>query len=314
VVDREMIREARAYNAELARQLEAEPAVETLLPEVTRRARREGRGIDPPPVFLPQARELQVPGRAGPIRVRVLAPEGEAAGVYLHFHGGGWVFGACDLQDPRLWELVQETSLCAISVDYRLAPEHPFPAGPDDCEDVARWLVERGATELGAPLRIAVGGESAGAHLAVLTLLRLRDARAAAAFAAANLVYGTFDLSMLHLPGESHASLTPSVMRWFADCFLPDLDVEARRDPAVSPLYADLAGLPPALFTVGDLDALLEDSILLEERWREAGNHAELRTWPESVHGFTSFPLALGRTALQAQYAFLRERLPLAAS
>ncbi|MDQ5821274.1 MAG: alpha/beta hydrolase [Actinomycetota bacterium] len=313
-MDDATIAEARAYNAELARSLEGMRPVETVPPAVTRAARREGRGIDPPPVFLPHAQNLEIPGRSGPIRVRVLAPEAEAAGVYLHFHGGGWVLGACDMQDPRLWELVQQTGLCAVSVDYRLAPEHPYPAGPDDCEDVARWLVDGGAGALGAPKWIAIGGESAGAHLAVLTLLRLRDDRDAGAFRAANLIFGAFDLSMQQLQGEAHPSLTPSAMRWFAECFLPGLDVEARRDPGVSPLYADVAGLPPALFTVGALDVLLDDSVHLEERWRAAGNDAELRIWPEAVHGFTSFPLALGRAALQTQYTFLRERLPAAAS
>ena len=309
-----MIEEARAFNVELARALTAEPPVETVPPEVTRAARRKGGALEPPPVFLPQAHDLEVDGRAGPIRVRVLAPEGEPAGVYLHFHGGGWVLGACDLQDRRLWELVEETSLCVVSVEYRLAPEHPYPAGPDDCEDVARWLADGGAMELGAPELVAIGGESAGAHLAVVTLLRLRDAGAGGAFRAANLIFGVFDASMQRLHGEHHPSLTPSVMGWFADCFLPELSIEQRCDPAISPLYADLRGLPPALFTVGDRDVLLEDSVLLAELWREAGNSAELRVWPEGVHGFTSFGLALGRAALQAQYAFLRERLPRAAA
>ncbi|MDX6488099.1 MAG: acetyl esterase [Gaiellaceae bacterium] len=313
-MDRATIDEARAFNVELARALTAEPPVETVPPDVTRAARRKGRALEPPPVFLPQARDLEVEGREGPIRVRVLAPEGEAAGVYLHFHGGGWVLGACDLQDPRLWELVEETSLCVVSVEYRLAPEHPYPAGPDDCEDVARWLADGGAGELGAPERVAIGGESAGAHLAALTLLRLRDAGAGGAFRAANLIFGVFDASVQRLEGEHHPSLTPSVMRWFADCFLPGLSTEERCDPAISPLYADLRGLPPALFTVGDRDVLLEDSVILSELWTEAGNSAELRVWPEGVHGFTSFGLALGRAALQTQYAFLRERLPSAAA
>jgi acetyl esterase len=313
-MDRAMIEEARAFNVELARVLTAEPPVETVPPAVTRAARRKGRALEPPPVFLSQARDLEVEGRAGPIRIRVLAPEGGAAGVYLHLHGGGWVLGACDLQDPRLWELVEETSLCAVSVEYRLAPEDPYPAGPDDCEDVARWLVDGGAKELEAPELVAIGGESAGAHLAALTLLRLRDAGAGSAFRAANLIFGVFDASMRRLEGEHHPSLTPSVMRWFADCFLPGLSTEQRCHPAISPLHADLHGLPPALLTVGDRDVLLDDSVLLADLWREAGNSAELKVWPEGVHGFTSFGLAIGRAALQTQYAFLRERLPRAAA
>jgi acetyl esterase len=313
VLDEAALAESRAFNDWLTRVLAEQPSAHTVPPEVTRLARREGRSIWPQPVFLPQARELAVPARSGDVRVRVLAPEGEATGVYLHFHGGGWVLGCCDEQDERLWALAEATGLHAISVDYRLAPEHPYPAGPDDCEDAALWLLDDGLTELGAPDRIAIGGESAGAHLAVTTMLRLRDRHGISGrFGAANLVYGVYDLSMTPSQrnwGDRNLVLSTPIMHWFGRAFTGERDPEQLRDPDLSPLYAELRDLPPALFTVGDLDPLLDDSLFMAARWQAAGNDAELRLWPESIHGFTAFPLALARTANEAQYEFLREAL-----
>jgi acetyl esterase/lipase len=314
VLDEAALAESRAFTAEIARQLSQQPPVHTVPPEVSRLARREGRSIFPPPVFLPQARDLSVPARSGEIRVRVLAPEEEPTGVYLHIHGGGWVLGCCDEQDDRLWSLVERTRMCAISVDYRLAPEHPYPAGPDDCEDTALWLLDRGRAELGAPERLAIGGESAGAHLALTTLLRLRDRhRISGAFHAANLVYGGYDLSMTPSQrnwGDRELVLSTPIMHWFGRCFAGDREPEELRDPDISPLYAELHDLPPALFTVGELDPLLDDSLFMAARWQAAGNKAKLRVWPESIHGFTAFPqLALARAANEAQYEFLREAI-----
>jgi acetyl esterase len=307
----EALAEARAFNEQLERLLATQPSVHTVPVAVTRRIRREGGGIFPPPVHLPRARDLSIPGRGGDVRLRVIAPEGTAKGVYLHIHGGGWTLGAADMQDPPLWALVQATGLVAVSVDYRLAPEHPFPAAPDDCEDAARWLLGRGARELGAPGdRLTIGGESAGAHLSVLTLLRLRDQHGIkGAFRAANLVFGAYDGSMLpsaRLWGERNLVLSMPIMEWFTSGFLPGLDLEARRAPSVSPLYADLRDMPPALFTVGTLDPLLDDSLFMAARWCAAGARAELRVWPEAIHGFTAFPLAVARAAFEVQAAYLR--------
>ena len=310
VLDEATLAEARSFNEALAEVLAEAPQVHTVPPERSRRARREGRSVWPKPVFLSQARDLKVSARSGAIRVRVLPPEEKATGVYLHIHGGGWVLGCCDEQDDQLWALVEATGLCAVSVDYRLAPEHPYPAGPDDCEDAAVWLLDRGLTELGVPDRVAIGGESAGAHLAVTTLLRLRDRHGVSgAFQAANLVYGVYDLSgtpRRRNRGDRHPMLSTPDRVWFRRSFTGDRELEDLRDPDLSPLHAELHDLPPALFTVGDLDPLLDDSQLMADRWQSAGNRAELRVWPESIHGFTAFPLALARAANDAQHEFLR--------
>ncbi len=311
-VDEDVLAETRAFNAELERQLAANPATHQMAIEVARRQRREGGGVFPPPVFRDdRARDIAIDGRAGRIGLRVIAPEQAAAGAYLHIHGGGWAVSAANLQDPVLVELADATGLCAVSVDYRLAPEHPHPAAADDCEDAALWLLREGFEELGLPPVATIGGDSAGGHLSALTLLRLRDRHAiTGAFAAANLIYGAFDLSMTPSQrnwGERNLILSTPILHYFGDMFLPGLDVEARRDPDVSPLYADLRDMPPALFTVGTLDPLLDDSLFMAARWAAAGARAELRTWPEAIHGFNAMPLRVTAAARAEQYAFLSE-------
>ena len=305
------VQETIAFNERLSALQSSLPALETMPAAVTRASRMEEGGIFPPPVFVPQARWLEIPSRGGVLRLRVVPPSGAATGAYLHIHGGGWTIGAADGQDPLLEAIAENTGLCAVSVEYRLAPEHPYPAGPDDCEDAALWLIGDGAAELGVPARFAIGGESAGGHLSAVTLLRLRDRHGITdAFAAANLVFGAFDLtgtpSRLHW-GDRPLVLTDSAMNWFSDCFLPGLDLAGRRDPDISPLYADLRGMPPALFTIGTADALLDDTLFMAARWQAAGNAAELRVYEEGCHAFTAFPLEVARLANVAQLAFLRD-------
>jgi acetyl esterase len=302
------VTETGDFNRQLEQLLAGIPAAHEQPAEETRRARREGRGIFPAPVFLPDAADVATPQGIG---LRLVRPSaGSARGVYIHLHGGGWTLGAADMQDVALRLLADATGLAAVSVGYRLAPEDPYPAGPDDCEAAVRWLLEAGARELGLPERFAIGGESAGAHLAAVTLLRLRDRPGRGAIAAANLAFGLYDLSMTpsqRLWGERNLVLSTPIIAWFADNFLPGLEPEARRAPDISPLYARLHGLPPALFTVGDLDPLLDDTLFMYERWRAAGNAAELAVWPEGVHGFTAYPTPVGLDANRRQYEFLRE-------
>ncbi|HZU61416.1 MAG TPA: alpha/beta hydrolase [Solirubrobacteraceae bacterium] len=311
-----LLAETRAFNAELERVLATQPSVHTVAPEVTRRARREGRSIYPPPVFLPQARTLEIDGPGEPVRLRIIAPQGRIAGAFLHLHGGGWTLGENDMQDPRLGRLAEETGLVVVSVGYRLAPEHPYPAGPDDCEAAALWLLrQEGRTAIGTEGPLAIGGDSAGAHLAAVTLLRLRDRHGiTGAYAAAVLQYGAFDLSMTpsqRLWGERNLVLSGPIITWFGDQFLPHHDLEARRDPDISPLFAELSHMPPAMFTVGTQDALLDDTLFMEARWRAAGHRTELRVWPEAPHGFLSLPMSITEAALAQEHAFLRHTLGL---
>ena len=300
--------ETREFNLQLEAFEATLPSIVGRVPQVIRDERRHGRGVFPPPLFAERAEWLRIPGPAGEVPLRVLRPDGQAQGVYLHIHGGGWTLGAADMQDPALEELMAATRMTVVSVDYRLAPEHPYPAGPDDCEAAARWLAEYCLAEFGTD-RLTIGGESAGAHLSVVTLLRLRDRHGFTGFAGANLVFGAYDLSFTPSTrrwGDRELVLSLANMEWFTGNFAP-LPPEERRSPDISPLYADLENLPRALFSVGTLDPLLDDSLFMAMRWLAAGNRAELAVYPGAVHGFTAFPTGLTRRANARMYGFLVE-------
>jgi len=274
--------------------------------ETTREARRQGRGPFPAPVLSPRARTMVITGRDGnEIPLRVIAPD-TVRGVYLHIHGGGWVLGSADGQDPMLERIADTTGLAVVSVEYRLAPEHPYPAGSDDCESAAAWLVRHAKAEFGSDV-LTIGGESAGAHLSAVTILRLRDRYGYTGLRGANLAYGAFDLSLT--PSQRAFGDRPLVLRTidihqFANAFLPT--IADRRVPDISPLYADLKGLCPALFSVGTQDALLDDTLFMHARWIAAGNDAELAIYPGGMHGFTLLPNRLADEAAARSEAFLR--------
>lgn len=312
-IEQRDLEEARGFNTQLEAMIASQPLVTTLPPSESRKARREGRGIFPAPVFLEDARDIELQGRGGPIKVRTIRPERTPVGVYLHIHGGGWTLGAHDMQDAALKWLANETGLCMASINYRLAPENPYPAGPDDCEDAVLNLLEHGPKLLDAPPKFAIGGESAGAHLAVVTLLRLRDRHGiSGAIAAANLMYGAFDLNATPssvLWGDRNLVLSLPIMRWFTENFLPGRSFEQRRDPDISPLYARLHDMPRALFAVGALDPLLDDTLFMSQRWMAAGSDAEVVVYPDTVHGFLAYPIGIARAANLRQARFLREAL-----
>jgi acetyl esterase len=295
--------ETLRFNEALEKALAQAPTITDLPPQVVRDARREGRSIFGEIRRLAHGESRTLPGPAGEIPVRIFRPE-RPRGVYLHFHGGGWALGAEDQQDEILDAVCRATGLVALSVGYRLAPEQPYPAAPDDCEAAALWAV-RNAAELGGPL-LAIGGESAGAHLAAVTLLRLRDRHGLTPFRAANLVYGCYDLGMTPSArrwGSRNLVLSTPIIARFADWFVP---AARRADPDVSPLAADLRSLPPALFSVGSLDPLLDDSLFMAARWRAAGNPAELAVYPGGLHAFNAFPIPLAAEANARILGFLR--------
>ncbi len=263
--------------------------------EALREARLKGRGLFGPIIHSDNGVNRIIPGPAGALGVRVFRPE-TITGVYLHFHGGGWAMGAADFQDGRLEETAQRANVAVVSVDYRLAPEHPYPAAAEDAEAAAHWIAENAVAEFGTD-RIVVGGSSSGAHLAVTAMLRMRDRHGYTGFEGTNLVYGFFDLSLTPSArnwGDRMLVMDTALCHWFANLYANGTDLT---HPDVSPMYADLSGLPPALFTVGTLDPLLDDTLLLSTRWAAAGNRVELAVTPGGAHGFTSAPTHDGEMA-----------------
>jgi acetyl esterase/lipase len=243
---------------------------------------------------VPEALERTIAG----VRCRVFEAARAARAVYLHFHGGGMILGAPEMSDPANLELARRFGVAVVSVDYRLAPEHPYPAGPDDGSAVAAWLLENAEREFGSG-RLLVGGESAGAYMAAAVLLRVRDELGAARrFIGANLVFGVYDWGRSPSqrgtrPHEGPDLLDPDGIRIFGECYLPGRSDDERRDPAVSPGFADLRGLPPALLSVGTCDHLLDDTLLFASRSSAAGNEVELFVAPDLPHGFGFVPCGI---------------------
>ena len=306
VFSREAVDPATAQLNETIEKIQSQiPPMHAQKPAELRAARESGESVWGPIVTVPEARTRKIPGPAGEVGVRVIAPE-SPRGVYLHFHGGGWALGAarhCDVANLRI---AQACGLAVVSVDYRLAPEDPYPAGPDDCEAAALWIVEHAEREFGTD-HLLIGGESAGAHLAVVTLLRLRDRHEIAPFSGVNLICGAYDLSLTPSAarwGERNLILSTPIIEWFTEHFVPE---PLRRHPDVSPLYADLSGLPSALLTVGTQDPLLDDSLFLYARWIAAGNPAELALWPGGAHGFNAFPIPLAERSNAQIVEWLRQ-------
>lgn len=291
-----------------------DPALAPLIPEL--QAFNAKVGVDPPPPpagpppvdYLP-ATDESLPARPE-VKLHILqaAPAGQLRGVYLHCHGGGFKYGAPAMADGNNSELARALSLAVVSVDYRLAPAFTHPAAIDDCEAAALWLLEHCQARFGTR-RLLIGGESVGATLAVQTLLRLRDRhQAASVFSGANLVVGGFDFSMTPSQRLSNETLflNPARLAETREGAFPGRSLDALRSPEYSPLYARLEGLPPAIFSIGTRDSVLDDSLFMSMRWRAAGNRAELQVYPEGTHTFLGGPTGMAREARRRIAEFLR--------
>ncbi|MBV8167899.1 MAG: alpha/beta hydrolase [Alphaproteobacteria bacterium] len=266
------------------------PATHTLPVDVAR-AQYEARiALMAPAAEIASVREETIEGPGGPLRIRVYTPRGTGPFPLLVFyHGSGFVLCSLDTHDGMCRNLCAGAACVVASVDYRLAPEHKFPAGLDDCLHATRWAVAQ-ATALGAdPTRVAIAGDSAGGNMAAVVALRLRDAGGGPALCGQLLLYPVTDY---HTPGTpSYAAnadgygLTRDTMKWFWAHYLNDAAEAAH--PHASPLRApDLSGLPPALVITAEYDPLCDEGELYAQRLRAAGNEAALTRYAGVNHGF----------------------------
>lgn len=245
---------------------------------------------DPEPIAL--LRDFAVEG----VPVRLYDPTpGEASGLLVYLHGGGWVIGDLDLEDAALRHIARRSGVRILSVDYRLAPEHRFPAQIDDAETVLRAAASGRAGLDADPARLALGGASAGATIALGTALRLRDdggplpaflllMYGAYAGGAASGSWTAFEDGRFGLPGNA--------MRWFWQTYAGG--VTGRERGYAVPLDADLAGLPPVFLNHAGLDILRDDTVRLAEKLRASGVAVEHRGYAGAIHGFTQYARASG--------------------
>ena len=290
-----------------------------------RKMRAAGETPLPKAVYLDAAEDFDIPsrdsGRSIPVRILRPTDNKPIKAVFLHIHGGGWVLQDEKSQDVALQLIANMSNMLCFSIGYRLAPEDPFPAGPHDCYDAAEWLIEHAQSKFGAPLGF-VGGESAGGNLSALVALHLLQSP--------NKKYSSFKLKGLLLNfGAYDLSFTPSnwtfnpspvlvldrdLMEHYLDVYCPNTTAAQRKDPAMSPLYADLAklSLPPALFTCGTSDPLLDDTIFMSTRWMMAGGEAVVKIYPGAPHGYIMFPpdvLTTAKEGLEETRLFVEQHI-----
>lgn len=244
-------------------------------------------------------RDVQINGRSVPVRI-IYPKKVTPKGVFLEIHGGGFYLDKAARSDVSNTRLADALKLVVVSIDYRLAPEHPWPAAPDDCATAALWLIDNARSEFGTS-ELFIGGASAGATLAVTTMLRLRECGFLKAFHGAVLQYGAYDLS-----GQ-----TPGGRLYMDEYFIKAYvgGVKDRTVPDISPLFGDLKQFPPVLMLVGTLDILLEDNLAMCARLTAAGNKVDLRVYPESEHGFISRSTKMSTAAAKDINAWLMHQL-----
>jgi len=235
-----------------------------------------------------------------------LAIAGSQEPTVLYLHGGGYCIGSVATHRDLVSRLVRATGGQALAIDYRLAPEHPFPAALDDATAVYRWLLSSGID----PAQLVIAGDSAGGGLTIATLVALRDAGDPLP-AAAVCVSPWADLECRGESITSKADLDPilrqeSLLKW-GKLYLGDA---GPRSPLASPIHADLTGLPPLLIMVGTAELLFDDATRLAERAQAAGVDVTLESWEEMIHVWPLFAALLpeGQQALDRMGAFIKEQ------
>jgi monoterpene epsilon-lactone hydrolase len=259
--------------------------------------------------LFPVAADVQCePVSAGGVKSEwVTAPGADAGRAVLYLHGGGYVIGSINTHRDLASRISRAAKARVLLIDYRLAPEHPFPAAVEDSVAAYRWMLAQGLK----PNRIAVAGDSAGGGLAVAALVAIRDAKLPIPGAGVCLSPWV-DMEGIGKSMESKAAIDPVVQReGLLGMAAAYLGGQNPRSPLAAPLYADLKGLPPLLIQVGEAETLLDDSTRLADRAKAAGVSAKLEVWPEMIHVWQMFASFLpeGQQAVDGIGSFLKEHI-----
>lgn len=282
------------------------PATHTLSVDDARTFYRERRGFtQPDPAEVAEVRNLQAEGPHGAIPLRLYKPLGADINngllpVLVYFHGGGWVIGDLDTHDSLCRQLANASKCAVVSVDYRLGPEHRFPAAVDDSIAATRWIYKEAHTLGVDASRLAVGGDSAGGNLAAVVAIALRDS-GDVRIAFQLLIYPATDM---HRGTPSHTTngqgylLTSDTITYFHDHYIDDAthDVDWRASPLLHP---DLTNLPPAIVLTAGYDPLRDEGLMYSQRLSESGNRATHICFERQIHGF----ITMGRVIDEANAA-----------
>lgn len=270
------------------------PLLESLAPVEARRFYDEMAALaggEPPDVFKVEDTEIQ--GPIGPIPLRTYTPrdpQGSVMPVLIYYHGGGYVIGSRDSHDVPCRYLALEADCIVVSVDYRMAPEHPFPKPVEDCWAAASWIVDNVVSIGGRSDLVAIGGDSAGGNLATVMCLMARDIRGPV-FAHQLLIYPGTDMTR-SFPSHSELAEGYRLTKPLLDYFMGHYFSGSNRDlkhTLCSPLFADnLSGLPPALIVSAGYDPLRDENIAYYEKLRDAGVEVRHSHYPGMIHGFIS--------------------------
>jgi acetyl esterase/lipase len=246
------------------------------------------------------------------VKLRIFIPAKAPRGVVMDYHGGGWTIGNARMDDAQNAALAERLCVVVVSVDYGLALTRPISEVADECAAAAAWTIAHARERFGVD-RIVVKGSSAGSHLVAAGLLRLRDRGVLnASVTGVILFFGLYDFSgtaMVRDAGPETLLLDAPTVRTTLCKLTPSMSDDERRAPAISPLYADLSGLPPALFVVGTRDMLLDDTRKMEARWREANGNSEILIAPECSHAFDRLGTAMAAKIQSYVDAWIVERL-----
>ena len=295
-----------------SRGLVAPDRTQASLAEVRAAADRIGAFLGEGSVPLQRERDLSLPGPHGQVPCRLYLPDNaEKPPLIIYAHGGGFMQGSLPSWDAMLRELVRQSGVAALSVDYRLSPEHRFPVAFDEVVAMIRLVAREGSGFGIDPARLAVGGDSAGANLALAAAVASRDA-GERALRFMLLIYGCFSTETESPSWQRFgrgAGLSQTQMRWIWDTYLERS--EQQNDWRAAPMLAELAGLPRAHLIVGNLDPLLDDSERLAARLKEAGVPCELKVYEGLNHGFIRYGrlIAAARRAVGDCAAALAEAL-----
>ncbi len=295
------IKETNLFNKKIENMMKNTKPTEKVSVSKTRKIRDMGKGIFPFQSENLNNKEVTFSINEKNVKIRVTS-NFKSDNLYLFIHGGGWTFGRPKYED--MWcDFISKKVKCDVgAIEYRLAPEYPWPSCHDDCLLACLWSLEQKYK------KIVIGGESAGAHLASGVLLSLEKVNLLQKIKGAIFTYGLFDLRMTPSAsnwGAKRLILSTPTIKWFIN----NLKIPKKNltNPLVSPLLSELKNMPPALFQCGTLDPLMDDTAFMASRWNMSGAKTHLIWYTNGIHAFDKFDLKISKICKQKTVLFLKK-------